>query len=228
MGPFERHIIDAIKVNQERMPLYSALSKGKSLKLSRSFIRGQRLVLPIVRRTDRRGVQFQKVGIPIIELDMVEMSEISPFQETFDFNPQPISDFTPLKVLDLRRRIKKAYKANDFGGVKELAEKELERIEAIITFHGMTRHMLESFVRMACMAEVYLDLAKELNFKSPRSLSYLLMRHHMNGLFGCRRLDILAAPLQANGIPVIHQDVPKILPYPRDYKNLISQMKKKN
>ena len=61
-------------------------------------------------------------------------------------------------------------------------------------------------------------MAEEKKVASPRNLSKFLLTLHLNALIGCRILDMLSAPFHADGIPIIHNDVPHITPYPEGFK----------
>jgi len=75
--------------------------------------------------------------------------------------------------------------------------------------------MLESALRSSNLAPVYVEMARQIPMKSPADLSWFLIRLHLMALGGCAELDALSAPLQAQGIPIIGQDVPPIAPLPR-------------
>lgn len=211
---FETHIAEAKEVNTIRMGKYALITDGQSLKLSKTFIRNQWLSLPIARFTDRLGRKFQKAGIPILELDLVSMDLIDDFSTKSEVEPQNLSEFIPLDVRAIRKKLKKAFNQNGFRGVSIQAQREINKISKIHTYHGMCRHMLESIVRMANLADIYIEMAERKNVKSPARLSRFLLTLHMNALTGCKKLDIIAAPIQAQGIPIIHQDVPPIPPLP--------------
>lgn len=196
--------------------MYSRLTNGASEKISRTFIRNQYLVLPITRITDRIAIKYQKRGIPIVDIDMVSMELIDDFREGSTQDPLPLSAFDPIDVRPIKRRIKLAYEDGSFPAVSQTIEAELKTIEDLTTYHAMFRHMLESMLRAANLAEVYLELARQKQYKSTRGLSRWLLRLHLNALSGCAKLDKLSAPIQADGIPIIKQDVPPIDPRPKE------------
>jgi len=223
---FETHMTEARAVNRLRKKMYSELTNGKSEPISRTFIRNQFFALPIAKFTDRRGKKFQKAGIPIIELDLVSMHEIENFSKSFATMVQPIELFKPIDAWGIRRALKRAFKRDSFRAVAITAQEEIDKISRIHTYHAMSRHMLESIVRTANMADLYIELAKKKQMKSTRSLSRFMLTLHFNALIGCRKLDVLAAPIQAEGIPIIHQDVPAISPLPHNFSSLINANEK--
>jgi hypothetical protein len=212
---FETHIRDAIEVNRQRLPLYSRLTNGESEKVSKKFILNQHLVLPITWYVDWRARTFQQKGIPIVCLDMVSMRLAPTFRERSEVDPQPLSEFHTPDVKKIRQMARTAYLKGSFEEVSRVISKEVRRLQAIPTYHCMLRHMLESALRCSNLAPRYIEKAKQSRMKSPADLSWFLIRLHLMALGGCAKLDALAAPLQAQGIPIIGQDVPPITPLPR-------------
>ncbi len=212
---FETHIRDAIAVNRTRLPLYSRLTDGASEKVSRKFILNQHLVLPITWYVDWRARTFQRKGVPIVCLDMVSMRLAPRFKERSGAPPRPLSDYDRPDVGTMRRRVKAAYRHGGFAEVSRVIGDEVERLHAIPTYHCMLRHMLESALRCSNLAPVYMEKATRIGMKLPAELSWFLVGLHLMALGGCAELDDLAAPVQAEGIPIIGQDVPPIAPLPR-------------
>ncbi len=212
---FETHIRDAIEVNRQRLPLYSRLTNGESEKVSKKFILNQHLVLPITWYVDWRARTFQQKGIPIVCLDMVSMRLAPTFRERSEVEPQPLFEFHTPDVKKIRQMARTAYLKGSFEEASRVISKEVRRLQAIPTYHCMLRHMLESALRCSNLAPRYIEKAKQSRMKSPADLSWFLIRLHLMALGGCAELDALAAPLQAQGIPIIGQDVPPIAPLPR-------------
>ncbi len=219
---FETHMTEARSLNRLRKPMYSKLTNGKSEKVSRTFIRNQNLSIPIAKFMDRRALKFQKLGIPIIELDMASMHEIDNFSESFTSEVQSLQLYKPVSARRIRKNLKKGYLIGGFKEVSTRAQIEIQKISEFHTYHAMIRHMLESIVRMVNMADIYIDLAEQKGVKSPRRLSRQLLSLHINALPGCMKLDKLSAPIQASGIPIIHQDVPSISPYPANISHYLN------
>ncbi len=212
---FETHIRDAIVVNRTRLPLYSRLTNGASERVSRRFILNQHLVLPITWYVDWRASAFQRRGIPIVCLDMVSMRLAPKFRERSEVPPRPLSDYHRPDVETIHRRAKAAYRRGGFAEVSRVIGHDVARLHAIPTYHCMLRHMLESALRCSNLAPVYIERARRIGMRSPAELSWFLVRLHLMALGGCAQLDALAAPVQAEGIPIIGQDVPPISPLPR-------------
>ena len=212
---FETHIRDAIEVNRQRLPLYSRLTNGESEKVSKKFILNQHLVLPITWYVDWRARKYQRKGIPIVCMDMVSMSLTPEFRERSEVEPQPLSEFHTPDVKTIRQMARTAYLKGSFEELSRVISIEVKRLQAIPTYHCMVRHMLESALRCSNLAPKYIEKAEQIHMKSPADLSWFLIRLHLMALGGCAELDALAGPLQAQGIPIIGQDVPPITPLPR-------------
>ncbi len=211
-GPhFEQHIREAIALNRARLPEYARLTGGASKKISRLFILNQLAVLPITWWIDRRARSFQRAGVPVVALDMVSMSLAPTFQARSEVEPEPLSRYTMPPVRRIGRDVRSAYGTGDFAGAASVIRSALIELNSVPTYHAMVRHMLESALRSATLAPDYLQQVEALGLRvSPRSLSWRLVRLHLRALVGCALLDRLAAPIQADGIPILHRDVPPI------------------
>ena len=89
-----------------------------------------------------------------------------------------------------------------------------EDLEDYPNFHCMVRHLLESMLRISNLAPIHEREATELGLPPTRDLSWTLVRMHTLVLTEAVEVDGLAAPLQAEGLPIICRDVPPIPPLP--------------
>lgn len=76
--------------------------------------------------------------------------------------------------------------------------------------------MLESIRPTASLAPLYKQAAKEKKVKSPGFVVQGFLRSHLEILTEATEIDYLAAPLQAEGLPIICQDVPHIPAYSKN------------
>ena len=63
---FERHLREAIALNQARAPRYAALSGGASLPISRKLILAERLLLPLAWALDRWARPYHAADVPVL------------------------------------------------------------------------------------------------------------------------------------------------------------------
>ncbi len=208
-GAFENHLRDAIRLNQARLPLYSELTEGESEAISKSLIRNERLGVPVAIVVDRVARYWQKRGVPVVAEDFVDLSFTPEFVSSIP-DPQPLSEFQKQDGREIASRLRKALEDGGFSGVHESARAELARLESAPTYHAMLRHVLESTLRAAHLAPKHEALARSLGLKSPAKLSRRLIKLNLLGLDFAAGLDARAAPIQAQGIPIIHRDVPPI------------------
>ncbi|MBA4159172.1 MAG: hypothetical protein H0X65_17100 [Gemmatimonadetes bacterium] len=215
---FQRHLREAIELNRERLPLYSQLTDGASERISRRLIWSERLALPVAWYIDRRASGYLQAGIPLVCDEFVSMELTPPFRARAPIAPQPVTTFRPTDTRRVRRAVRGSYRQGGFPGVSAVLEGELRRLEDAPTYHCMLRHLLESALRIANLAPIQAARAEELGMDSPEGLSWLLLRLHLLTLEDAARLDRAAAPLQAEGIPIICQDVPPIAPLPEGWE----------
>jgi len=211
-GAFALHIVEAIEMNTERMPLYARLSDGASLPLSRRLIRYEKLTLPFAALTDWVGKGFQRNGIKVVESEFVPMSLAPKFSERFPFEPEPLSAFRPVDGRALTRLIGQAKKRGGFAEASHVIAEELHRLERPRAYHCMIRHLLESMLRIANLAPLHAERARELGVRSPRLLCDYLLWSHLPLLSQGARIDVEASKIQARGIPFLWQDLPPIAP----------------
>ena len=209
-GALSIHLREAIEVNTARMPLYAGLTNGKSTRLSKQLILSEKIALTFAWIIDALARPYQKAGIPIADAEYISMTKIPSFSPTFPFSPDPLIAFTPVDGAAMSRRLKKAFKHGSFKGVSEAASIELEQLKEPRTYHAMMRHLLESLIRAANLAPIHMERAKELGFRSPRFLSWLIVYGHFPTLASGAKLDAELAPIQAMGVPLLWQDVPHI------------------
>ena len=207
-GAFTRHMREAIALNRERLPRYAALTEGRSKSISRRLVRSERLSLPAAMYVDRRALLFQAAGVRIVEDDFVPMHDVPEFREAFD--PPDLDSYARQAPRPLVRRLRRAWEAGDFSGLRDAAHTEIERLAGEPRFHCMLRHLLESLRRIAHLAPRHDDAARTAGVGSTRDLSTLMLRMHLWPLPASTRLDHRAAPLQAEGIPILFQDLPPI------------------
>jgi hypothetical protein len=205
----EIHLREAAHLNRQRMPLYSALSGGRSRGISRRLIWTERLAIPVAWYVDWRARGFLRAGIRVTCDDFVPMAHTPAFRERIP-DPPPLSAFTPSDPRRIRRTIGEAYRSDGFPAASTAIEREIEQLKTTPAFHCMMRHLLESALRISNQASVYEVQARERGLRSPGGVSRLMLNLHLSTLGEAAKLDRRAAPLQAEGIPIICQDVPPI------------------
>jgi hypothetical protein len=207
----EIHLREAAHLNRERMPRYSALTGGRSRGISRRLIWTERLAIPVAWYVDWRARNFLRAGIRVTCDDFVPMAHTPAFRERMP-DPPPLSAFVPSNPRRIRRTIGEAYRSGGFPAASTAIEHELQQLQATPAFHCMMRHLLESALRISNQASVYEAQARERGLRSPANVSRLMLNLHLSTLGEAATLDRRAAPLQAEGVPIICQDVPPIPP----------------
>ena len=107
-----------------------------------------------------------------------------------------------------------AYNQHGFAGLSAELEHKLEELGETPNFHCMLRHLLESILRISNLAPIHEQKAEAIGMLSTRALSLLLVRLHLLTLEFGVQLDRFAAPVQADGVPIICRDVPPIIDIP--------------
>jgi hypothetical protein len=213
-GPLYQHLSDAIKLNRNRLTLYSNLTQGKSESLSRRLIAAEMFSLPAALILDGLTHPYRKMGILIGDAEYVDMKEAPEFQPRYPFEPEPLNAFIKSDLNQcsdaLRKELKNANEAADFKKIKNIAVTELTKFEHLKAYHCMVKHILESIARAAHLAPIHHESAINAGQPSTLKLSKWIIWGHLPALSPASDLDADLAPIQATGVPMLWQDVPKI------------------
>ncbi len=213
-GPFVKHLVDSIEINSKRLTRYAKLTRGRSVAHSMKLILSEQASIPFAFAIDRLARPYQKAGVPIGDLEFIDMHLIPEFSEKFPFEPEPFESYVAYDGKALSRSLIAAFRMAGFEGVSEVATVELNRLQTPRAYHCMIRHLLESIIRIANLAPLHEKRAKELGISSRLAscnrISRMMFWGHIASFAACAAIDRAAAPFQAKGLPIIWQDVPEI------------------
>lgn len=211
MGPFERHLREAIALNRDRAPRYEALSRGASRAISNALIGAEVGLLPVARWFDGAARPYHAAGIPILEDLFVPMANAPSFQESrlMSAAAQVVSWKRPSAI---RQRVRRAYRAGSFPAATAVLEEELTSLAVDPETNCMLRHLLESARRLTVLAPEHVARARARGLRSPAPLLGRLLSLHLWALRAANALDRRALPLQRRGIAILAQDLPRIPP----------------
>lgn len=209
----ERHLREAAALNKQRMPRYDSLTDGRSRGISRRLIWTERLGIVAAWYVDWRARPFQRAGIRIVCDDFVPMAHTPAFQPRAAGARPPLAGFVRADAPGIRREVERALDQGGFRAASAVLGREIEALAATPAYHCMLRHLLESALRISSQAPRYAAEARARGLAhSPENLSRALLDLHMLALGDAAKLDARAAPMQAEGIPILCQDVPPIPP----------------
>ena len=212
-GGFYEHLADALRLHQERVPVYAGKTGGRSTPLFRKIDSLQRLNLPMAWYIDLRARPFHRQGIPIINGDIVSMSLANPL-DTPSHHRGRVRDDT---LEELRGRIRafqreanheiRAARFFEVASRTAALIRHLQDIERREDCHmAMTIHILESFGLVALHGERWKQVSKG----ETAGLTRLFLTIHVFTLQECLKTDRKAQEIQADGIGVIVNDVPPV------------------
>jgi hypothetical protein len=211
VGPFERHVREAISVNRARAPVYAALSGGRSRVISEPLIAVERLIGPLARAFDRRAIPYHEAGVPLLELAFVPMDGLPPAERVTPPALAPDRDERARGAMNsaIRRSVDRAALLD----LLPLLDRALECLTSE-SVDALRRHLLESIRRLATIAAPMERLAAAASLPSPEHELRALARWHGRALPLGDHLDDLARPLQRCGIPILVHDLPRIPAWP--------------
>ena len=150
-GPFERHVREAIALNEARAPLYSELSGGASRAISRRLILLERAVLPLARVFDRRAAPRSRgPRMPVLEALFAPMENATAVAGSSP--PRALAPIQVPRPRTIGRRVRAEYKARGSDGARDALAAELAALEDATGTECLTRHLLESAHRLAGLA----------------------------------------------------------------------------
>jgi hypothetical protein len=211
------HLIEAIAINRKRKPMYAKLTKGKSLKISRSLIASEALSLLSSVPLDIISKYWRNRNIPVMKHEFISMSLTPDFKESFE-DPQGISPVFPkINTKLMQSNINQVFKQKDYDQLSDCIEAHLNDLNQFSKHFCMVRHILESILRSSNLAKVHIQKANEMHVRSPELFCRYLIYSQIIVIHSSSLLDKWAYPLQKDGIPILYQDVPVIPPMPEQY-----------
>lgn len=214
------HIDDAMILNQARAPVYNRLSNGDSAVVSAAMISFEKGLLRSASIADAAAYPLQVSGIPILCVDYIHMSETPPLRTSFAQGAPKMSQFHQLDIGAVKVALTAALQTDDFESMIEISTQYVEELNKEPRFNCMVRHFLESVRRIAGLAPQYQLMAKsKLSAYGTKFVSKKILKGHIKSLDEAAHIDLLSAPVQAQNIPIVCQDVPHIPTAP----NLLQQ-----
>lgn len=212
-GCLTQHIHDAMELNKKRAPLYEHLSEGQSRIVSKKLIWMEQKLSILAPLADLWAAPYHRVGIPILCVDFVDMSETPAFKAYNPLGKESLNNFHPPDIVKLKKDLLDLYTEKAYGELALYADAQIRELDKNPRYNCMVKHILESIRRIAALAPQYDLLAKQKNKISPLFLSRTVLRSHIMLLDESAKIDFYAAPLQAEALPIVCQDVPHI-PWP--------------
>jgi len=206
---FSEHLRDAIALNTERRPLYAAGSGGKSERLSGLLVASERVALIAAVALEALEGPLREGGIYILCEDLVPMSLTPAF--TTGMRPLDQNGYDPAVTKPVHQDLLEAWHVGGYPQLRRTSEDWLRDIGSASPYHCMVRHLLESIARAAALAPEQVERAA-LSGKRALATSVIdaFLYAQIKFILLGYTFDNLAAPIQAEGLPIICGDVPPI------------------
>lgn len=224
-----KHLLDAIKLNQTRLPLYQKATNNLSTTpISLGLITMEVTMLPALLYLDLKAQKFHKKGIPLFCHEIVSMQKTPPFLASIATNHLVENDDTQRNKNLINLNTYHYFKEEILAQLKEknnfdrifwhkletTLKKEIDDVNTRggEQYNCLYRHMLESMVRTAHFATSYeiLNLS-DAEQREMGKLSYRFFKLHLYAFGLSHYFDTLAYPIQQRGTPIICNDVPPLL-----------------
>ena len=204
---FREHLEEAISVNHARRPGYSAMSQGRSDSISVDLIALDRFGLTVAPFFDFRSRNFtQRSGVAINCEVIPSMFTAKPMRGRGPTSPVTLyKDISPTDILFHARALH--FKYGDGSGLEYLKRylaSEVAPLELSPQYNCLARQFLKSMVRLIDVAADHPELVEDPGYP------WALIETTLVQLEAMSALDHRAAPLQAEGIPILCQELPII------------------
>lgn len=144
------------------------------------------------------------------------MSLTPPFQASYEQGAPDLRDYLTPNSRVITRDLRQGLRQGGFEGLEYQAMKWYDVFAGEPRFNCLIRHFLESTVRSARLAVKYNQYAQENKLRSPDRLMLRYLQLSFFTFSQAIALDRKAAPLQAQGLPILCRDVPHI-PFDSDW-----------
>lgn len=208
-----KHVHEAMTLNKQRKPLYEKFSSKKSRKISNKMIWMEYRLLLASPLADIWAAPYQSAGIPVLCQDLVPMSGTPAFKPLNPDGKDSLSNFHQPDINYTSEQMLNLYKEKAWFQLANFADRNIKDLDQVPRYNCMVKHILESIRRIAALTPIHAQKAQELHLISTELLSRALLRSHIRLMNEAAEIDKLAAPLQADGLPIICQDVP-FIPWP--------------
>ena len=209
---YRDHLREAIALNRERLPQYAALTQNRSVPVSQALIAAENrlLVFSWIFNVDLLAERYERQGIGVTCESFIPMIQTPKFKPRFADGPVPASRVYSLESLKIERSLRKALREGGEQALGLEAGRLLKIMNREKRIYCMTRHTLESIARIAALKPRHEAQALRQGLPSPGSLHRLMLKGHLMVLETTHRVDLMALPLNRQGIPIICQDVPHV------------------
>lgn len=211
-GCMEKHLRDAIELNEFRKERYAAASGGKSVQVSDALIDFEKELLFWSVWADLVAVPFQSKGIPILCEDLKDMALAPELPDSLPLAHFPLAqDFMHLDVNSIQSDLVSSLD-NGFESVERVALSHLSSLSKERRLNCLVRHFLESIVVFSRgFSKHHSSLRSSLALRSYRLFLKQVIKSHIGYLATAHAIDELAVEVQSRGIPILCQDVPHLL-----------------
>ncbi len=200
-----------MKINRTHRTLYRESGKNSAAKVINRLIFLEKIMLPFSRKLDRSTKNLVSAGFPMWCEDFVSMDNLPDFQIDSDI---PSTAYTSLDKATFNE-ITKSLKTYEYKHSATLYSKIVFVLNTKLNdphYNCLTRHFLESIARSLKLSiERKPHVPKEFErdfFKANK----LMIKQMRLALIFVRGLDKKASNVQAQGTPVLCQEMP-IIPY---------------
>ncbi len=205
---FTHHIQESIKINQESSKFYRELTDGKSDKVLKKLITGEKASLKIAKSIDKKVQTYHQQGIDLL---CQEFKDMIPFEPSLKDPRVPNIDPLSLQYFSFYKKINQAIKTNDENIIRTEALKVLIELHQSPPYHCFTRHIVESIYRFAYYVPIRKKQSEDKNLKDPTKILIQVMKLQLLALPFAQYIDKLSIPIQKQGIPMLCNELPNLI-----------------
>lgn len=207
-GYFTDHVKESIVINKERKIIYSQMTQGKSDLALKKLIALEKIMLPFSMVYDLRASWYQKRGVPVFKDEFVPMIS---HPENDPGVPAPETGIRMIPWESYQKELKILIRKKDRQKLLSRSLEIIHEMESQKQYWCLVRHLVESIYRIAWFLPTRIEEARIKRIKSPENLIWDVIEFHLIGFPLFSKVDLKAAPVQEEGVPMICSELPNLL-----------------
>lgn len=198
---------ESIQLNKKKKIEYREITQGKSDIIYTRLMIGEGIGKILARPYDRKIKPYTEAGIDLFCQEFKTMHDVPLVR----FQEIPDEELIALDTKTLKKKLKKAIQEKDLNKVQSIALQSMEELSNSPHHNCMTRHLLESIIRLSYFYPKRKLEALKKNLEDPIHLYQNVLTSHIAGIDGSVTIDKLCYPIQKSGVPILCRELPNLL-----------------
>lgn len=198
-----QHLNEAVQVNRTRSKFYARLSKGRTNSVFNKLIFLDQTGLIFSPYFDHLSKKtLSKNGLPLL-CEVIPSMLPTLGRPVIIESPIPVDHFIPISISKLTSDISKTDHSQSLNPAQVVIKKVINELEREPRFNCLTRQFVRSM-------DLLIDVAKESTSENANRFAWQAIQASLLELKFLVKIDQEAAPFQAEGIPIVCNEIPEL------------------